>query len=128
MTIDGPIRELRLDVVDICRKGITSPNGQNGICFRTSLPFAQPRLLLLLCQPTLTTFCAGNPMLYGVYANPRYYNRLSAPFDFAWFQQEHSKWNRNTFPIMCVPVVTNQSGSRCVQLLIRQQTLFLSLP
>lgn len=52
VTIDGPIRELTLDVVDICRKGITSPSRQNGICFRTSLPFAQPRLLLLLCQPT----------------------------------------------------------------------------
>jgi hypothetical protein len=65
---------------------------------------------------------------YMIFANPRSYNRLPTPFDLAWSQQEHSKWNRNTFPIMCVPVVTNQGGSRCVQLLIRQQTLFLSLP
>lgn len=39
VTIDGPIRELTLDVVDICRKGITSPSGQSGICFRTSPAF-----------------------------------------------------------------------------------------
>jgi hypothetical protein len=67
MTIDGPIRELRLDIVDICRKGITSPSEQNEICFRTSLPFAQPRLLLLLCEPTLTTFVRSTSPLVTIH-------------------------------------------------------------